>query len=215
MAGATLAPAGGAPPALQTGRSWPLGASVDDDGVNFAVFSRTRRRSSCACSTPPAALNSPACRCPAAAATSGTAACPVLRPGCCTACARTARGGLTAATASTRTSCCSTRGAREIVGTFNPDPAGPNYGAEVEHPQHMDLRDNGATALKARVVHDEYDWGDDQPPATPLADTVIYETHVRGFTKLLAAVPKANAAPTPAWPAMPRWRTSSGWASPR
>lgn len=27
-----------------------------------------------------------------------------------------------------------------------------------------------------------FDWQDDQPPRTPLADTVIYELHVRGFT---------------------------------
>ncbi len=34
------------------------------------------------------------------------------------------------------------------------------------------------------VVTDEaFDWGDDRPPATPLSDTVIYELHVRGFTR--------------------------------
>jgi glycogen operon protein len=27
-----------------------------------------------------------------------------------------------------------------------------------------------------------YDWGEDQPPLTPLEDSVIYELHVRGFT---------------------------------
>ena len=29
----------------------------------------------------------------------------------------------------------------------------------------------------------EYDWGDDRPLDTPIADTVIYELHVRGFTR--------------------------------
>jgi glycogen operon protein len=28
-----------------------------------------------------------------------------------------------------------------------------------------------------------YDWGDDAPPLTPLEDTIIYEVHVRGFTR--------------------------------
>ena len=79
--------------------------------------------------------------------------------------------------------------AREIVGRF--DPGGGQHGADLEHPQHMDLRDNGRTALKARVVHDNHDWQGDRPPATPLADSVIYETHVRGFTRRLPGVPEA------------------------
>ncbi len=80
--------------------------------------------------------------------------------------------------------------AREIVGRF--DPQGPFYGADRSHPQHMDTQDNGAVALKARVVHEHFDWQGDRPPATPLADTVIYETHVRGFSKLMPGVPEAE-----------------------
>jgi glycogen operon protein len=34
-----------------------------------------------------------------------------------------------------------------------------------------------------RVVVDDFDWEDDAPPATPLAQSVIYELHVRGFTR--------------------------------
>ena len=33
------------------------------------------------------------------------------------------------------------------------------------------------------VVDDSFDWGDDCHPATPLVDSIIYETHVRGFTR--------------------------------
>ncbi|MBE0549803.1 MAG: glycogen debranching protein GlgX [Rubrivivax sp.] len=80
--------------------------------------------------------------------------------------------------------------AREIVGRF--DWQGAHFGADCEHPQHMDTRDNGHEALKARVVHDApFDWHGDRPPATALADTVIYELHVRGFTKRLPGVPEA------------------------
>ncbi|MDP1649594.1 MAG: glycogen debranching protein GlgX [Rubrivivax sp.] len=78
--------------------------------------------------------------------------------------------------------------AREIVGRF--DWLGPHFGADREHAQHIDTRDNGHEALKARVVHEHYDWQGDRPPATPLADTVIYELHVRGFTKRLPGVPE-------------------------
>ena len=45
--------------------------------------------------------------------------------------------------------------------------------------------DNSEHTLKARVVAaDHFDWAGDQPPATPLADTVLYEAHVKGFTAL-------------------------------
>ena len=36
---------------------------------------------------------------------------------------------------------------------------------------------------KARVVADTFDWGDDTNPLIPMEDLVIYEMHVRGFTK--------------------------------
>jgi glycogen operon protein len=39
-----------------------------------------------------------------------------------------------------------------------------------------------ATARRGRVVLDEFDWEDDVPPGTPLAQTVVYELHVRGYT---------------------------------
>ena len=36
---------------------------------------------------------------------------------------------------------------------------------------------------KARVVKDDFDWRDSQQPLIPMEDLVIYELHVRGFTK--------------------------------
>ena len=39
------------------------------------------------------------------------------------------------------------------------------------------------------VVDERFDWQGDAPPGTPLADSVIYETHVRGLTRLHPAVP--------------------------
>ncbi len=44
--------------------------------------------------------------------------------------------------------------------------------------------DNSATAMKSVVVDStEYDWEGDAPLRTPSAHTVIYEMHVRGFTR--------------------------------
>lgn len=51
--------------------------------------------------------------------------------------------------------------------------------------------DNAADAPLAAVVDEAFTWGDDRPPATPLHKTIIYEMHVKGFTKLHAEVPDA------------------------
>lgn len=53
----------------------------------------------------------------------------------------------------------------------------------------LDDADNGATAAKARVVRSQFDWGDDRRPSFAPEDTVFYELHVRGFTRLMPGVP--------------------------
>lgn len=79
--------------------------------------------------------------------------------------------------------------AREIVGHFT--WRDEHFGADLRHPLHMDQADNAAHALKARVVHDDHDWAGDEPPRTPLVDSVLYEVHVKGFSARNAAVPEA------------------------
>ncbi len=44
---------------------------------------------------------------------------------------------------------------------------------------------------KCRVVDPAFTWGRDHPPGIPWERTIFYETHVRGFTKLHPAVPEA------------------------
>ena len=44
--------------------------------------------------------------------------------------------------------------------------------------------DSGAALPKCVVVDDSFDWGGVKPPGRRLADSVIYEVHVRGFSKL-------------------------------
>jgi glycogen operon protein len=51
-------------------------------------------------------------------------------------------------------------------------------------------RVDSAPYVPRSVVHAApFDWGDDHRPQTPLADSVIYELHVKGFTKLHPDVP--------------------------
>jgi isoamylase len=42
--------------------------------------------------------------------------------------------------------------------------------------------DNAGTTPKCIFTHDHFDWEMDSPPKHSASDTVIYETHVRGFT---------------------------------
>ena len=54
--------------------------------------------------------------------------------------------------------------------------------------EHADLEpddEDDAEAIPKSIVVDEgFDWEGDVPPDTPWNETVIYETHVKGFTKL-------------------------------
>jgi glycogen operon protein len=58
-----------------------------------------------------------------------------------------------------------------------------------------DERDNAAYAPLAVVPQgasaaDAFDWGDDRRPRTPWRDTIVYELHVKGFTALNDAIPE-------------------------
>jgi isoamylase len=48
----------------------------------------------------------------------------------------------------------------------------------------FDRRDSAAAMPKGVVTDDSFNWGDDHPPDVPWSDTVIYEAHVRGLTML-------------------------------
>jgi len=54
----------------------------------------------------------------------------------------------------------------------------------------FDQRDSAPYAPLAAVIDPAFTWGDDVPPKTPMHKTVIYEMHVRGFTQLHPKIPK-------------------------
>ena len=57
-------------------------------------------------------------------------------------------------------------------------------------PHQRDPQDSAPWAPLATVVDGGFAWGDDRPPAIPLQDSVIYELHVRGFTRLHPGIPE-------------------------
>ncbi len=54
----------------------------------------------------------------------------------------------------------------------------------------FDARDSAAFAPLASVLDDAFTWGDDRAPRHPWHRTLIYEAHVRGFTARMPGVPE-------------------------
>ncbi len=53
-----------------------------------------------------------------------------------------------------------------------------------------DDRDNAAGAPLGAVIDTAFTWGDDAPPAVPRHNMVIYEAHVKGFSRLHPEIPE-------------------------
>ena len=69
---------------------------------------------------------------------------------------------------------------------------------EAMFPYHFDNPDGSKNDLdsaafmpKSVVIEPSFDWGDDAPPRTPWHKTIVYETHVKGFTKRMPQLPEA------------------------
>jgi glycogen operon protein len=54
----------------------------------------------------------------------------------------------------------------------------------------LDERDSAPFAPLASVIDTAFTWGDDRPPRTPWHRTLIYELHVKGFSARLPGVPE-------------------------
>ncbi|MFI1580607.1 glycogen debranching protein GlgX [Embleya sp. NPDC020630] len=64
------------------------------------------------------------------------------------------------------------------------------YGYSFEHPDLMSTTDSGPHTMNSVVINPYFDWGDDRPPRTGYHDTVIYEAHVRGLTRSHPGLPE-------------------------
>jgi glycogen operon protein len=82
--------------------------------------------------------------------------------------------------------------ARNIVGAMRWSDA--MFGYTIGHRREdlsLDRRDSARGMPKCKVVETAFTWDDDRPPNVPWHDMVIYELHVRGFTMLNPHVPEA------------------------
>jgi isoamylase len=75
--------------------------------------------------------------------------------------------------------------ARRIAGELKWSDA--LFGYRVNSPRadlSFDRRDSAPGMIKGIVTDDSFNWADDRPPNVPWSDTVIYEAHLRGLTML-------------------------------
>ena len=82
--------------------------------------------------------------------------------------------------------------AKELVGALRWNDA--LYGYTVGHRKgdlSFDRRDSAAYLPRCRVPETAFSWGDDRPPRVPWQDTVIYELQVKGYTMRHPRVPEA------------------------
>ncbi len=57
------------------------------------------------------------------------------------------------------------------------------YAKAVTGQRDWGVRSRDINSYRARVVKDDFDWGASRQPLIPMEDLVIYEMHVRGFTR--------------------------------
>ena len=176
---------------IKPGTPYPLGATWDGQGVNFALFSENATKVElCLFDSPEAKKESSKIVMPEQTDLVWHAYLPDVRPG-------------------------QLYGYR-VHGPYDPanghrfnhnkvllDPYAKTIGREIiwddslfgykvggeEEDFAFDDRDSAAFAPLARVVDPSFDWGDDRRPYTAWHKTVIYEVHPKGFTKKNSQVP--------------------------
>jgi isoamylase len=80
--------------------------------------------------------------------------------------------------------------AKAIEGGVSWDPAVFSY--RFGEPGQRNEADSAPFVPRSVVVNPFFDWASDRPPRVPYHDSVIYEAHVKGLTRLHPAVPEAE-----------------------
>jgi glycogen operon protein len=80
--------------------------------------------------------------------------------------------------------------AKALVGNLAWDPAVFGYQLESEDDLTFDERDSAPFMPKCRVIDPAFTWGRDRSPLVPWERTIVYETHVRGYTMRHPEVPQ-------------------------
>ena len=178
-------------PHLDLGQPWPLGAtwSADTDGVNFAVFSAHAQMMELCLFDASGQVEVARLRLPGHSNDVWHGHLPEAKPGLLYGFRAHGPWRPDKGHRFNPNKLLLDPYARDIVGEF--EWRDEHFGGDRRHPQHRDMGDNAALALKARVVADRFDWGGDRPLNIPLERSVMYEVHVAGFSRLNPQVPQA------------------------
>ncbi len=177
---------------MRPGRPYPLGATWDGAGVNFAVFAqRATHVELCLFDSPTAEHAAARIRLPEQTDGIWHLYVPHLAPG--------------------------QLYAYRVYGPYKPERGmrfNPNkllldpyakaltgpvkwddslFGYTVGSPDEdlsFDERNSAAFVPKCVVTDNSFPWGDDRPPRTPWHKSIVYELHVKGFTKLHPGIPE-------------------------
>jgi len=79
--------------------------------------------------------------------------------------------------------------AKAVDGQIDGDESLFSY--RFSSPEQRNDLDSAAHTMKAIVVNPFFDWQGDRPPRTPYNESLIYEAHVKGLTKLHPEIPEA------------------------
>lgn len=80
---------------------------------------------------------------------------------------------------------------KAVAGTINWHDS--LFGYEIGHPDEdlsYSQSDSAPYLPKCVVIDPAFDWGDDTPPRIPYHKSIIYEAHVKGLTKLHPGIPE-------------------------
>jgi isoamylase len=83
--------------------------------------------------------------------------------------------------------------AKQLVGQLRWGPE--LFGYRFDHPdkdRSYDDSDSASLMQKCRVIDPAFTWGSSRKPETPWERTILYEMHVKGFTKLHLIVPETE-----------------------
>ncbi|HSH90842.1 MAG TPA: glycogen debranching protein GlgX [Ramlibacter sp.] len=178
------------PSQCETGRPWPLGATLEAGGVNFAVYSSIAEQVDLCLFDANGTRELKRLTLPSCTDDVWHGFVPGLKAG--------ARYGLRVHGSYHPQSGLRCNAHKLLIDPYaraldRPLRGGAwQYAYKLGSPERdlkIDNADNASSAAKCIVIDPAFDWEGDTPPRRPLEDTVFYEVHVRGFTMKMPEIP--------------------------
>lgn len=173
---------------LSQGRPFPLGASFDGDGVNFALFSANATRVEL-CLFDDKERETGRVELPEKSEDVWFGYLPGTKPGQLYGYRVHGTYAPLAGHRFNPNKLLIDPYAKELTRSLVYDPLHCGFDpADQRYDLSFDSRDSAPAVPKCRVIADDFDWNGDQTLRTPRSHTVIYELHLRGFTMRHAGV---------------------------